>query len=69
VIFAWSAVHVKRTVRKERFCLMLEMDAGVLLELFKVHLMERLQHAAARMKVHAVINIIKYEERGKENTR
>jgi hypothetical protein len=69
VIFAWNAVLVKRIVRKERFCLMLEMDADVLLELFKVHLMERLQHAAAQMKVHAVINIIKYEERGREITR
>jgi hypothetical protein len=69
VIFAWNAVHVKRTVRKERYSLMLEMDADVLLESFKVRLMEQLQHAAARMKMHAVISVIKYKERRRENTR
>jgi hypothetical protein len=36
-IFAWNAVHVKRTVRKERFSSMLETDADVPQVLFKVH--------------------------------
>ena len=41
---------------------MLEMDADVLLELFKVHLMGQLPRAAVQTKVHAVISTIKYKE-------
>jgi hypothetical protein len=41
---------------------MLEMDADVPRESFKARLMGRLRHAAARMKVHAVISTKKYEE-------
>jgi hypothetical protein len=38
---------------------MLEMGADVLRESFKVRLMEPRQHAAALMKVYAVISMIK----------
>ena len=67
VIFVWSAVHVKRIARKERFSLMLEMDADVLRESFRVYLMEHLQHAVARRKAQAVISIIKHKERVRKN--
>jgi hypothetical protein len=55
-------VHVKRTVRKERFFSMLEMDAGVLPGSFKGRSTERLQHAAVQMKVHVVISSTKNKE-------
>jgi hypothetical protein len=57
-IFAWNAAHANKIARKEQFCLMSEMDADVLPESFKVHLMEQLQLVVARMKERAVISIM-----------
>jgi hypothetical protein len=69
VIFVWNAVLVKRTVRKEQFFSMQEMDVGVPLELFKERLMERLPRAVVRMKTHIATSTVKYKRRGSENTR
>jgi hypothetical protein len=65
VIFAWNAVHVKETAHREQFSWTLETDADALRELFRVLSMGQLLHAAALMKVRAVINTTK-ERQGKD---
>jgi hypothetical protein len=52
-------VHVKETARREQFSWTLETDADALRELFRVLSMEQLLHAAAPIKVRAVINTMR----------
>jgi len=59
VIFAWNAVRVKETARREQFSWTLETDADALRELFRVLSMVQLRHAAALMKVRVAINTTK----------
>jgi hypothetical protein len=58
-IFVWNAARVKETARREQLYWMLEMDADVRRELFRVPLMVQHQLAAALMKVRAVINTMR----------
>jgi hypothetical protein len=63
VIFAWNVARVKETARKEQLYWMLETDADVLRELFRVLSMEQLLLVAALTKERAVINTMKHKER------
>jgi hypothetical protein len=58
-IIVWNAARVKETARREQLYWMLETDADVLRELFKVLSMEQLLHVAVLMKVRAVINVMR----------